>query len=82
MTGLVREAGAGIQPALTGDDEYEVETFFPMLGTAIRVTVPGEPSGGLYLAELVAARHNAGSPEDTQDGSVAHARFPAGRATR
>ena len=29
---------------LTGVDEYEAETFFPMLGIAIRVMNPGEPS--------------------------------------
>jgi mannose-6-phosphate isomerase-like protein (cupin superfamily) len=29
---------------LTGHDEYEAETFFPMLGMAIRVMGPGEPS--------------------------------------
>src|SRR5262249_8153956 len=30
---------------LTGCDEYEAETFFPMLGMAIRVVNPGEPTG-------------------------------------
>jgi len=30
---------------LTGYDEYEAETFFPMLGMAIRVVGPGEPTG-------------------------------------
>jgi uncharacterized cupin superfamily protein len=29
---------------LTGADEYEAETLFPMLGMAIRVMSPGEPS--------------------------------------
>jgi mannose-6-phosphate isomerase-like protein (cupin superfamily) len=29
---------------LTGADEYEAETFFPMLGMSIRVMGPGEPS--------------------------------------
>jgi mannose-6-phosphate isomerase-like protein (cupin superfamily) len=29
---------------LTGFDEYEAETFFPMLGLAIRVLQPGAPS--------------------------------------
>jgi uncharacterized cupin superfamily protein len=29
---------------LTGEDEYEAETFFPMLGMAIRVVNPGEPT--------------------------------------
>jgi uncharacterized cupin superfamily protein len=29
---------------LTGADEYEAETFFPMLGMAIRVLNPGHPS--------------------------------------
>jgi hypothetical protein len=30
---------------ITGHDEYEAETFFPMLGMAIRVVSPGEPTG-------------------------------------
>jgi uncharacterized cupin superfamily protein len=30
---------------LTGYDEYEAETFFPMLGMAIRVVGPEEPTG-------------------------------------
>ena len=29
---------------LTGCDEYEAETFFPMLGMSIRVVGPGEPT--------------------------------------
>jgi hypothetical protein len=37
--------GQGHSLPLTGDDEYEAETFFPMLGMAIRVMGPGEPSG-------------------------------------
>jgi uncharacterized cupin superfamily protein len=142
--------GQGYSAPLTGDDEYEAETFFPMLGMAIRVMNPGEPSTtyhweteqedflvlageailvvegqerplkqwdfvhcppqtkhafvgagdgpcvllcassrqfqkdgpwGFYCADETAARHNAGSPEDTQDGSVAYARFPPARAT-
>jgi uncharacterized cupin superfamily protein len=36
--------GQGHSLALTGIDEYEAETFFPMLGMAIRVVNPGEPS--------------------------------------
>jgi hypothetical protein len=36
--------GQGYSLPLTGDDEYEAETFFPMLGMAIRVVNPGEPS--------------------------------------
>jgi uncharacterized cupin superfamily protein len=37
---------------------------------------------GFYCADEVAARHNAGSPEDTQDGTIAYARFAPSRATR
>lgn len=37
--------GQGHSLPLTGDDEREAETFFPMLGMAIRVVEPGEPTG-------------------------------------
>ncbi|MEJ7788031.1 MAG: hypothetical protein WKF96_24795 [Solirubrobacteraceae bacterium] len=37
--------GQGHSLSFTGDDEYEGETFFPMLGMAIRVVNPGEPTG-------------------------------------
>lgn len=37
--------GQGHSLPLTGDDAYEAETFFPMLGMAIRVVAPGEPTG-------------------------------------
>ena len=36
--------GRGHSLPLTGHDEYEAETFFPMLGVALRVVGPGEPS--------------------------------------
>ena len=36
--------GRGHSIPLTGCDEYEAETFFPMLGMAIRVVNPGEPA--------------------------------------
>jgi mannose-6-phosphate isomerase-like protein (cupin superfamily) len=36
--------GRGFSLPLTGVDEYEAETFFGMLGMAIRVMNPGEPS--------------------------------------
>jgi len=36
--------GQGHSLPLTGVDEYEAETFFPMLGMSIRVLDPGEPS--------------------------------------
>ena len=36
--------GQGHSVPLTGHDEYEAETFFPMLGMSIRVVSPGEPS--------------------------------------
>src|ERR687898_1688112 len=38
------QPGRGHSLPLTGDDEYEAETFFPMLGIAIRVVNPGEPT--------------------------------------
>src|SRR4051812_43896807 len=36
--------GRGHSLPLTGHDEYEAETFFAMLGMAIRVVNPGEPT--------------------------------------
>jgi uncharacterized cupin superfamily protein len=144
-------AGRGDSIPLTGSDEYEAETFFPMLGMAIRVLPPGEPSGtyhweteqedflvlsgeallivegherrlerwdfvhcpagtrhvfvgagdgpcailaassrqfqkdgpwGYYSVDETAARYNASAPEETQDGSVAYARFPPREETR
>ena len=143
--------GRGHSVPLTGKDEYEAETFFPMLGMAIRVVGPGEPADtyhweteqedflvlsgeavlivegrerrlkqwdfvhcppetrhafvgagdgpcvllcassrqfqkdgpwGYYCADDTAARHNASSPEDTQDGELAYARFGTPRPTR
>jgi uncharacterized cupin superfamily protein len=143
--------GQGHSVPLTGSDEYEAETFFPMLGMAIRVMSPGEVSTtyhweteqedflvlagealaiiegeerrlkqwdfvhcppetrhafvgagdgpcvllcassrqfqkdgpwGYYCADETAARYNAASPEDTQDGAIAYARFLPSRATR
>ncbi len=143
--------GQGHSLPLTGDDDYEAENFFPMLGMAIRVMGPGEPSTtyhweteqedflvlsgeallivegqerplkqwdfvhcppetrhafvgagdgpcvllcassrqfqkdgpwGFYCADETAARYNASSPEDTQDGTIAYARFPAPRAIK
>jgi len=136
--------GRGDNLPFTGCDEFEAETYFPMLGMAILVLQPGKPcdtyhweteqedflvlSGeallvvegqervlrqwdfvhcppetrhafigagdgpcvilaassrqfqkdgpwGFYCADETAARHNAGSPEDTQDFEVAYARF-------
>ena len=143
--------GRGHSVPLTGWDEYEAETFFPMLGMAIRVVDPGAPTDtyhweteqedflvlsgeallivegrerplkqwdfvhcppetrhafvgagdglcvllcassrqfqkdgpwGYYCADDTAARYNASSPEDTQDGELAYARFGAPRPTR
>lgn len=36
--------GRGDSIPLTGCDEYEAETFFPMLGMSIQVIPPGEPN--------------------------------------
>ena len=135
----------GWSVSLTGRDEYEAETFFPMLGMALRVAragavtttyhweteqedflvlsgeciaiIEGEerqlrrwdfihcPPGtkhafvgvgdepcvllcassrqfqkdgpwGYYCYDETAERYNAASPEDTQDGEIAYARFP------
>jgi uncharacterized cupin superfamily protein len=143
--------GRGHSVPLTGWDEYEAETFFPMLGMAIRVVGPGAPTDtyhweteqedflvlsgeallivegrerplkqwdfvhcppetrhafvgagdglcvllcassrqfqkdgpwGYYCADDTAARYNASSPEDTQDGELAYARFGTPRPTR
>src|SRR3954453_10047179 len=40
----IEQPGRGHSLPLTGVDEYEAETFFSMLGMAIRVIGPGEPS--------------------------------------
>jgi uncharacterized cupin superfamily protein len=40
----IEKPGQGHNLPLTGVDEYEAETFFPMLGMSIRVMNPGEPS--------------------------------------
>lgn len=143
--------GQGYSLPLTGDDAYEAETFFPMLGMAIRVMQPGDVGAtyhweteqedflvlageallivegqerplrqwdfvhcppetrhafvgtgdgpcvllcassrqfqkdgpwGFYCSDETAARHDAASPEDTQDGAVAYARFPPPREIR
>jgi hypothetical protein len=37
---------------------------------------------GFYCADETASRYNASSPEDTQDGELAYARFPEPRAIR
>jgi uncharacterized cupin superfamily protein len=39
-----RKPGRGDSLPLTGCDEYEAETYFPMLGMAIQVLAPGEPN--------------------------------------
>jgi uncharacterized cupin superfamily protein len=143
--------GRGDSLPLTGCDEYEAETFFPMLGISIQVRSPGEPNStyhweteqedflvlggeallivegeerplkqwdfvhcppetrhvfvgagagpcvilaassrqfqkdgpwGFYCVDEAAARYNASSPEETQDGNVAYARFPPANETR
>jgi uncharacterized cupin superfamily protein len=143
--------GRGVNLPLTGSDEFEAETYFPMLGMSIAVLAPGEPNAtyhweteqedflvlageallvvegqerrlgqwdfvhcppetrhafvgagdgpcvilaassrqfqkdgpwGFYCADDVAGRHNAASPEDTQDSDVAYARFAPSQPTR
>jgi mannose-6-phosphate isomerase-like protein (cupin superfamily) len=142
--------GQGHSLPLTGYDEVEAETLFPMLGLAIRVVRSGEPTGtyhweteqedflvlagegvlivegqerpvrqwdfvhcppgtkhafagageepcvilcassrqfqkdgpwGFYCADEVAAKYNAAAPEETQDGTLAYARFAPARET-
>jgi len=136
---------------LTGCDEFEAETYFPMLGMSIQVLAPGEPNSiyhweteqedflvlsgeallivegqerklrqwdfvhcppetrhvfvgagtgscvilaassrqfqkagpwGKYTVDETARRHDACPDEETQDGSVAYARFPPEQPTR
>jgi uncharacterized cupin superfamily protein len=143
--------GQGDSVPLTGYDEFEAETYFPMLGMAIRVVGPGEPTGtyhweteqedflvlsgegllivegqerklkqwdfvhcppetkhifvgagegpcvilaassrqfqkdgpwGYYCVDETAAKYNASSPEETQDGSVAYGRFAPAEEAR
>jgi uncharacterized cupin superfamily protein len=143
--------GRGTNLPLTGYDEFEAETYFPMLGMAILVLPPGEPNDvyhweteqedflvlageplvivegqerrlrqwdfvhcppetrhafvgagdgpcvilaassrqfqkdgpwGFYCADDTAARHNASSPEDTQDNDVAYGRFEPAKPAR
>ena len=143
--------GRGDSLPLTGCDELEAETYFPMLGMSIQVLPPGEPNGtyhweteqedflvlageallvvegqerrlkpwdfvhcppetrhafvgagdgpcvilcassrqfqkdgpwGYYCFDETAAKYNAASPEDTQDGAIAYARFAPAKATR
>lgn len=143
--------GRGDSVPLTGCDEFEAETYFPMLGMSIRVVAPDEPIGtyhweteqedflvlsgdallivegqerplrqwdfvhcppetrhvfvgagdgpcvilcassrqfqkdgpwGFYSVDETAARYNASSPEETQDGRVAYVRFAPERETR
>jgi uncharacterized cupin superfamily protein len=143
--------GRGDSLPLTGSDEHEAETYFPMLGMSIQVLAPGGPNStyhweteqedflvlsgeavlivegqerrlaqwdfvhcppetrhafvgvgdqpcvllaassrqfqkdgpwGYYCADDVAARHNASSPEETQDGDIAYGRFPPSEPSR
>jgi uncharacterized cupin superfamily protein len=143
--------GRGHGLPLTGSDEHDAETLFPMLGMSIHVLPAGEPnctyhweteqedflvlsgegllivegrerplrqwdfvhcppgtrhalvgSGdapfvvlaassrqfqqdgpwGRYCVDEAAARHNASSPEETEDGGIAYARFGPARETR
>jgi uncharacterized cupin superfamily protein len=143
--------GRGDGLPLTGSDEFEAETYFPMLGMSLQVLSPGEPNSmyhweteqedflvlsgeallivegqerrlgqwdfvhcppearhvfvgagdgpcvilaassrqfqkdgpwGYYGVDETARRYNASSPEETQDGNVAYARFPPSEPTR
>ena len=143
--------GRGESLPLTGCDEFEAETYFPMLGMAIQVLSPGEPNStyhweteqedflvlsgeailivegqerrlvqwdfvhcppetrhvlvgagdapcvilaassrqfqkdgpwGSYCTDETAARYNASSPEETQDGDVAYGRFAPSQPSR
>jgi hypothetical protein len=54
---------------------------FVLLCASSRQFQKDGPSG-FYCAEETAAKYNASSPENTQDGSIAYARFAPARATR
>ena len=55
-----------------------------MLGMAIRIVNPAEPSTTYHWETEPETRHAfvAASPEDAQDGGVADARFPPSRSRR
>jgi hypothetical protein len=42
--GWLDKPGQGHSLPLTGEDEHEAATLFPMLGMSLRVMGPGEPS--------------------------------------
>jgi len=71
---------------LTGCDEFEAETYFPMLGMSIQALSPGEPKGrgpwGYYTVDEVARRYDACPDVETQDTGVAYARVPPSQPTR
>jgi|SRR5579862_192565 len=52
---------------LTGCDEYEAETFFPMLGMAVRVLEPGAPMSA-YHWETAYANFPGSEPSRYRDG--------------
>src|SRR5919198_1712161 len=81
--------GQGFSLPLTGDDEYEAETFFPMLGMAIRVVSPrgadrhvplGDRAGGLARPFGRGTAHCRGSGAPTE--AVGLRALPAGDAAR
>src|SRR6266536_3584038 len=89
--------GRGNSLPLSGSDEFEAETFFPMPGMSIQVLSPAEPnsmyhwetqhddlrhSAGLLLRLRPRAPRQRRSREDIQEVEVAYARFPPSQPTR
>jgi hypothetical protein len=64
--------GQGLSVPLTGYDEYEAETFFPMLGMAIRAVNPGEPQASHPAAPCPGAAPHACAPRSAPCGSNAN----------
>jgi hypothetical protein len=88
----LKETEGGLVPASIGDFVHcppETRHAFVGAGVGPRVLLCAssrqfskEGPWGFYCADDTAARYNASAPEDTQDGTLADARFPAPRETR
>jgi quercetin dioxygenase-like cupin family protein len=52
------------------------------VGSRVDGTLEGVPGGGAYTVDEAALRHGAGVEEETDDASVAYARFPEIEPTR
>ena len=76
------------EPSDTYHWETEQEDFLVLSGEACVLLCASsrqfqkDGPWGSYCAEETAARHNASSPEDTQDNALAYERFPPSRPVR